>query len=65
MKTIIKIFVALIALVLMYLVATDGMISHFGLSQSIQFTFNFGAVVIAIPTCVILLFSDIEKFCFE
>lgn len=65
MKTISKILVALVALVLMYFVVVDGMMSHFGLSQAIQYAFNFGAIIIALPACIIVLFSDIEKFCFE
>lgn len=65
MKTIIKIFVALIALVLMYLVVIDGMMTVFGLSQAIQYAFNFGAIAIALPACIICLFSDIEKFCWS
>ena len=64
MKTIIKIFVAILTLVLMYFVVADGMMTIFGLSQAIQYAFNFGTILIGLPACIIFLFSDIEKFCF-
>lgn len=65
MKAISKIFVAVLALVLMYFVVVDGMMTIFGLSQAIQYAFNFGAIIIAIPACVIFFFSGIEKLCFK
>lgn len=65
MKAISKIFVAVLALVLMYFVVVDGMMTVFGLSQAIQYAFNFGAIAIALPACIICLFSDIEKFCWS
>ena len=65
MKTIIKISVAILTLVLMYFVVVDGMMTIFGLSQAIQYAFNFGAILIRLPACIIFLFSDIEKFCFD
>ena len=65
MNTIFKILAALVALVLMYFVVADGMMVHFGLSQAIQYAFNFGAILIALPACIIFFFSDVEKFCFE
>lgn len=65
MKTIIKIFVAILTLVLMYFVVVDGMKTILGLSQSVQYAFNFGTMLIALPACVIFIFSDIEKCSFE
>ena len=65
MNTFIKILVAFLALVLMYFVVVDGMMTVFGLSQAIQYAFNFGAIAIALPACIICLFSDIEKFCWS
>jgi hypothetical protein len=65
MKVISKIFVAVLALVLMYFVVADGMMTIFGLSQAIQYAFNFGAILIGLPACIIFLFSDIENFCFQ
>lgn len=65
MNTFIKILVAILALVLMYFVIVDGMMTVFGLSQAIQYAFNFGAIIIGVPACIIFLFSDIEKFCWS
>ena len=65
MKTVSKILVALVALVLMYFVVVDGMVTILGLSQAVQYAFNFGAILIAIPASIIFFFSDIEKLCFE
>lgn len=65
MKTIIKIFVAILTLVLMYFVVVDGMMTIFGLSQAIQYAFNFGAILIALPACIMFIFSDAERFCFK
>ena len=65
MTAISKIFVTLLALVLMYFVVADGMMTILGLSQAIQYAFNFGAILIGLPACIIFLFSDIEKFCWS
>lgn len=65
MKTFFKIFVAVLALVLMYFVIVDGMMTVFGLSQAVQYAFNFGAIIIGIPACIICLFDDIERFCWS
>jgi hypothetical protein len=65
MKAISKIFVAVLALVLMYFVVVDGMMTVFSLSQAVQYAFNFGAILIGLPACIIFLFSDLEKFCWS
>lgn len=64
MKAISKILVAFLALVLMYFVVIDGMMTVFGLSQAIQYAFNFGAFL-ALPACIFFFLSDIEEFCFK
>lgn len=61
MKTLLNILVGAIALALMYMVASDGMMNHLGLSQSVQYTFNYGAIFLGIPACVFFLFEP-EKF---
>ena len=50
-----------LTLILMYFVVADGMINHFGLSQSIQYAFNYGAIFLGLPACVFFLFEP-EKF---
>lgn len=49
MKTIIRVLAGLFLLAVMYFIAADGMMTHFGLSRGIQYAFNLGAIVILIP----------------
>jgi hypothetical protein len=56
MKTVIKILAGLFLLAVMYFIAADGMMVHFGLKQSVQYAFNFGAIVVLIPLCIHFLF---------
>lgn len=62
MKTLLNILVGAIAISLMYMVASDGMMNHFGLSQSVQYAFNYGAIFLGLPACVFFLFEPIETF---
>jgi hypothetical protein len=61
MKTILNILVGAIALALIYVVVSDGMMNHFGLSQSIQFAFNYGAIFLGLPACIFFLFEPIKN----
>lgn len=63
MKTIAKILAGLFLLAVIYFVATDGMMVHFGLSQGIQYAFNFGAILILIPFCFFVIIQ--EKIAYE
>ena len=49
----------LIALILIvasiYFVVADGLMTHFNLSQSCQYAFNFGCIFLVIPTSLFIL----------
>ena len=62
MKTLLNILVGAIAISLIYMVASDGMMNHFGLSQSVQYTFNYGAIFLGLPACVFFLLEPTETF---
>lgn len=63
MKTIIKVFAGLFLLAVMYFVVADGMMVHFGLSQGVQYAYNFGAILVLIPFCFYVLVQ--EKMAYE
>ena len=52
MKKTVKLLAGLFLLVVMYFIASDGMMIHFGLSQGIQYAFNMGSIVILIPAAI-------------
>ena len=58
MKTIAKILAGLLLLAVIYFVAADGMMVHFGLSQGIQYAFNFGAILLLIPFCFFVIVQE-------
>jgi uncharacterized membrane protein (UPF0136 family) len=58
MKAITKILAGLFLLAVMYFVASDGMMVHFGLSQGIQYAFNFGAILILIPLSFFIIIKE-------
>ena len=58
MKTIAKILAGLLLLVVIYFVAADGMMVHFGLSQGIQYAFNFGAILDLIHFCFFVIVQE-------
>ena len=58
MKTIAKILAGLLLLAVIYFVASDGMMVHFGLSQGIQYAFNFGAILLLIPFCFFVIIQE-------
>lgn len=58
MKTIAKILAGLLLLAVIYFVAADGMMVHFGLSQGIQYAFNFGALLVLIPFCFFVIVQE-------
>lgn len=58
MKTIAKIISVLLLLAVIYFVACDGMMVHFGFSQGVQYAFNFGAILCLIPFCIYIIFSE-------
>lgn len=58
MKTIIKVLAGLFLLAAMYFVVSDGMMVHFGLSQAIQFAYNFGAILVLIPFSFFVILDE-------
>lgn len=58
MKAITKILAGLFLLAVMYFVASDGMMVHFGLSQGIQYAFNLGAILILIPLSFFIIIKE-------
>lgn len=58
MKTLAKVFAGLFLLAVIYFVAADGMMVHFGLSRGIQYAFNFGAVLLLIPFCFFIMIEE-------
>lgn len=58
MKTIAKIIAGLLLLAVIYFVAADGMMVHFGLTQGIQYAFNFGAILLLIPFCLFVIVEE-------
>lgn len=62
MKALLNILVGAIAISLMYMVASDGMMNHFSLSQSVQYAFNYGAIFLGLPACVFFLFEPTKTF---
>lgn len=58
MKTIIKVFAGLFLLAVMYFVVADGMMVHLGLSQAIQFAYNFGAILVLIPFSLFIIIEE-------
>lgn len=58
MKTIAKILAGLFLLAVIYFVATDGMMVHFGLSQGIQYAFNFGAILLLVPFSIFIIVEE-------
>ena len=58
MKAITKILAGLFLLAVMYFVAADGMMVHFGLSQGVQYAFNFGAILILIPLSFFVIIEE-------
>lgn len=58
MKTIIKVLAGLFLLAGMYFVVSDGMMVHFGLSQAIQFAYNFGAILVLIPFSLFIIIEE-------
>lgn len=63
MKTLAKILAGLLLLAVIYFIAADGMMVHFGLTQGIQYAFNFGAILILIPFCFFVIIQ--EKIAYE
>jgi hypothetical protein len=49
MRTIVKVISGIFLLVILYFIVTDGMITYFKLSRSIQYAFNFASIFILIP----------------
>lgn len=58
MKTIAKILAGLFLLAVIYFVAADGMMVHFGLDRGIQYAFNFGAILLLIPFCFYIIIQE-------
>lgn len=58
MKTLAKIFAGLFLLAVIYFVAADGMMVHFGLGRGIQYAFNFGAILLLIPFCFFIMIEE-------
>lgn len=58
MKTIAKILAGLFLLAVIYFVAADGMMVHFGLSQGIQYAFNFGAILLLVPFSIFIIVEE-------
>lgn len=63
MKTLAKILAGLLLLAVIYFIAADGMMVHFGLTQGIQYAFNFGAILILIPFGFFVIIQ--EKIAYE
>lgn len=50
-----RILSAIVLLAALYMIAADGLMTHFSLAQSAQYTFNLGAVVLIFPFCMYFL----------
>lgn len=48
-KTIIRVLAGMLLLAVIYFVATDAMMTIFGLPRKIQYAFNMGAILILLP----------------
>ena len=58
MKTIAKILAGLFLLAVIYFIVADGMMVHFGLSQGIQYAYNFGAILVLIPFSLFVIVQE-------
>ena len=61
MKTIAKILAGLFLLAVIYFIVSDGMMTHFDLSQGIQYAYNLGSIVILIPLGLYFLLGMNEE----
>ena len=58
MKTIAKILAGLFLLAVIYFIVADGMMVHFGLSQGIQYAYNFGAIFLLVPFSIFIIVEE-------
>lgn len=62
MKTLAKILAGILLLAVIYFIAADGMMVHFGLTQGIQYAFNYAALLLLIPFCIFVMTQGREAY---